>query len=98
MNYKTFIQGLEETLKISDLPEEARAEIVSALSKNILIRTNLAIATLLTEEEAGKMNGLLETGLVEEAMDFLSEKHPEFEEQVIKISKEVVEEFLEEGE
>ena len=42
------------------------------------------------------MNELLEKGLLEQAMSFLSEKHPEFDETVVKISKDVVDEFLEE--
>lgn len=98
MNYTTFTQGLLEKLAISDLPKEAQEEILSALSQNILTRTNLAIASMLHEDEALKMNELLEKGLLEEAMTFLSEKHPELDEKVVEISKDVVDEFLKEDE
>jgi hypothetical protein len=94
MNYTTFIDGLKQMLDISDLPEEAQEEIVSVLSQNILTRTNLAIASMLQEDEAEKMNELLEKGLLNEAISFLSEKHPELDEKVVEISKEVVDEFL----
>ncbi len=94
MNYTTFIQGLEDMLQIADFPDEAKEEIVTTLSNNILIRTNLAIASLLSEEEAQEMNELLEGGRLEETMNLLSEKHPELDDMVIAISKEVVGEFL----
>ena len=39
-------------------------------------------------------NELLEGGKLEEAMDLLSYKHPELDDMVATISKEVVDEFL----
>lgn len=94
MNYATFIQGLEDTLKISSLPEEAREEILTTLSQNILTRTNLAIASMLNEEEAQEVNELLEGGKLEEVMKLLDETHPELSTLVTTLSKEVVDEFL----
>ena len=94
MNYATFIEGLEDMLQISDFPDEAKEEIVTTLSENILTRTNLAIASVLDETEASMMNELLEGGKLEEAMDLLSSKHPELDDMVVTISKEVVDEFL----
>ncbi len=98
MNYTTFIEGIEDMLQISDLPNEAKAEIITTLSENILTRTNLAIASMLSENEAQTMNELLEGGKLEEAMNFISEKHPELDDTVVAVSKEVVDEFLREGE
>lgn len=98
MNYTTFIDGLKQMLDISELPEEAQEEILATLSQNILTRTNLAIASTLQEDEAGKMNELLEKGLLNEAMNFLSGKYPEFDEIVVRTSKDVVDEFLKEEE
>jgi hypothetical protein len=98
MNYQTFIEGLENTLQISDFPDEAKEEIVVTLSQNILTRTNLAIASILSEEEAKTMSDFLENGELEEAMNFLSDKHPELDDKVVAISKEVVDEFLKAGE
>lgn len=98
MNYTTFIKGLEDTLQISLLPEEAREEIIATLSENILTRTNLAIASMLTEDEAEMTNKLLESGKLEEVMNLLSEKHPELDDTIVAISKEVVDEFLTEEE
>ena len=98
MNYTTFTDGLKQALTISELPEEAQEEILATLSQNILTRTNLALASIVQEDEAEKMNELLEKGLLEQAMSFLSEKHPEFDETVVKISKDVVDEFLREEE
>lgn len=94
MNYTTFIQGLEDMLQISELPEDARAEIITTLGENILTRTNLAIASMLTEEEARGVNELLATGKLEEVMNLLSDKHPELDDTVVAISNEVVNEFL----
>jgi hypothetical protein len=96
MNYTTFIEGLEDMLQITELPEEAKEEIITTLSQNILTRTNLAIASLLSEDEATTMNKLLESGELEGAMSLLSEKHPELDNVVTTVSKEVVDEFLEE--
>lgn len=94
MNYTTFIEGLENMLQISDFPDEAKEEIVVTLSQNILTRTNLAIASILSEDEAKEMSELLEGGKLEEAMNLLSDKHPELDDTVVAISKEVVDEFL----
>ncbi len=94
MNYTTFIEGLTDKLQISLLPEEEQAEIITTLSENILTRTNLAIASMLDEDEARIINEFLEQGMLEEVMDFLGEKHPELDETVIAISNEVVAEFL----
>ena len=94
MNYTTFIEGLTDRLQISLLPEEEQAEIITTLSENILTRTNLAIASMLDEDEARIINELLEQGMLEEVMDFLGDKHPELDETVIAISNEVVAEFL----
>jgi signal recognition particle GTPase len=98
MNYTTFIEGLEDMLQISDFPDEAKEEIVTTLSQNILTRTNLAIASVLSEEEAKMMNDFLEKGMLEESMNLLSEKHPELDDIVVSVSKEVVDEFLKAGE
>lgn len=97
MNYTTFIKGLEDMLQISELPDEAKEEIVTTLSHNILSRTNIVIASTLNEEEAKVLNELLETGKIEEAMNLLGETHPELDDMVVAISKEVVDEFLGEG-
>lgn len=94
MNYTTFIEGLTDKLQISLLPEEEQAEIITTLSENILTRTNIAIASMLHEDEARIVNEFLEQGQLEEVMDFLGEKHPELDEKVIAISNEVVAEFL----
>ncbi len=94
MNYTTFIEGLEDMLQISVLPDAEKEEIITTLSQNILTRTNLAIASILSEEEAKEMNELLEGGKLEEAMNLLSDKHPELDDTVVAISKEVVDEFL----
>ncbi len=98
MNYTTFIKGLEELLQISEFSDEAKEEIVTTLSQNILTRTNLAIASILTEEEAKEVNELLQAGELEGAMNLLGEKHPELDDTVVAISNEVVNEFLAEEE
>ena len=94
MNYTTFVKGLEDTLQISNFPNKDKEEIVTTLSQNIIIRTNLIIASSLSEEEASIMNELLEGGKLEEAINLLSEKHSELDELVARTSKEVVDEFL----
>ena len=94
MNYTTFIEGLEDMLQISVLPDAEKEEIITTLSQNILTRTNLAIASILSEEEAKEMNELLEGGKLEEAMNLLSDKHPELDDTVVAIIKEVVDEFF----
>ncbi len=94
MNYTTFIEGLEDMLQISVLPDAEKEEIITTLSQNILTRTNLAIASILSEDEAKEMNELLEKGILEDAMNLLSEKHPELDDIVVSVSKEVVDEFL----
>ena len=94
MNYTTFIEGLTDKLQISLLPDEEQAEIIATLSENILTRTNIAIASMLDEDEARIVNEFLKQGMLEEVMDFLGEKHPELDETVLAISNEVVAEFL----
>ena len=94
MDFTTLTQTIESKLELSTFPQNVRDAIVVKLAENILERTHLAVAEVLTEDEAGEVTSMMKEGKIEGVMNLLSEKHPELDEKIIAISNDVIAEFL----
>lgn len=95
MQHLEIIQEIEKMLAIQDLPQETKEKVALSLAENILKRTMIEIVRVLTEEEAVIFNTLAEEGKVEEALELLSQAHPEIDGVIKKAGEEVLEEFIE---
>ena len=88
------MQELERTLGLSGLSAEAKEEIFQRLGENIIERTLLTIAHSLTENEAKEMATLFKNGNLESAIQYLSEKHPELNDTISLVCRDVANDFI----
>lgn len=93
MNQSSIISSIEKRLKLEDYPQEIKEAIVFGLTENIFKRTLIVIAELLNEEEAKAFSQLTDAGDIENAVEYIREKHPEFDDLVTKTTQEVLDEF-----
>ncbi len=95
MNYQELALALEEKLDLKDVSQEVKEDVIIHIGDTIIERTMLAIAETLNEEEAALMTKYLGEGNIELFLNLLSEKHPELDDTVVKISQDVIAEFVE---
>ncbi len=95
MDYSTLTKILEEKLDLTDVSQEVKENTFIHLGDSIVERTMLAIASSLSEDEAKLGSTQLKEGDIGTFLDMLNENHPELNETVIKITHEVIDEFIE---
>lgn len=93
MNYAHITKEVEQKLAIAGLPEDIKEAVVLGLTENILKRTLILIAKIITDDEATTFTEQLEAGNVEEVLANITKKHPEFNALVSQTVEEVLDEF-----
>lgn len=93
MNNAHITREIEERLAIANLPEDIKEAVVIGLTENILKRTLIVIAKILTGDEALVFTKQMESGNIEEALTNITRKHPEFNALVSQTVEEVLTEF-----